>query len=230
MACELVSDDALPAVPMVPAPWDLTGTGYIVSFRFSDHFVEAASFLPPSFRERRHRNFGTMMFVDYATSNAGPYRELLFVPARFQVDGGWYWTITRIFVSTWESVVNGRRNWGIPKDRADFVVVYDDDGVDRITVSAEGRPFARLAFETGGPSVPVCGALAPSSLRTLVQERNGKRYIYKPFANGQLKRARLVEAEIDPAVFPDVTQGRTVAAVQVPRFTMTFPESAITPL
>jgi hypothetical protein len=227
MSQSFSSENPLAEVPLVPAPWELTGSGYIASFRFSDAFIEEECFLPPAFQQRRHRNFGTLMFVDYTSSNVGPYRELLFVLCRFRVDGHWYWSITRIFVSTWDSVVNGRINWGIPKDRADFDVDYGDDGVDRVTVSKNGRNFARLAFETGGPSMPVCGVLAPSSLRTLVQEHEGKRYIYKPFADGQLRRAKLVEAEFDSAVFPDVTKGRVVAAVKVPRFEMAFPVAAV---
>ncbi len=53
----------------------------------------------------------------------GPYDELIYVPGLFsrrspsdqQQPVEYFPAITRIYVSTDESVYNGRKNWGIPK-------------------------------------------------------------------------------------------------------------------
>ena len=54
---------------------------------------------------------------------------LLLIPGTMRFpDGRRYASFSRILVSTWDSVVNGRINWGIPKDRANFDWVRGDGG------------------------------------------------------------------------------------------------------
>ena len=65
-------------------------------------------------------------------------------------DGKRHLSISRIFVSTLDSVVNGQRNWGIPKDVAQFDVRYGDNGVDRVTVSRNGSLTLGATFANLG--------------------------------------------------------------------------------
>lgn len=65
---------------------------------------------------------GAWMLYRYASSPAGPYDELIYVAGSFQskdsnTSG---LRITNIYVSTQDSVWNGRRNWNIPKHVAKF--------------------------------------------------------------------------------------------------------------
>lgn len=65
---------------------------------------------------------GGWLLYRYASSPAGPYDELIYVAGMFnsprtKTRG---LRITNIYVSTDASVWNGRRNWNIPKHRADF--------------------------------------------------------------------------------------------------------------
>ena len=217
---------SLPGGPRAPAPWTLSGSGWIVVARLPE--AEIRAHVPPGLRGVSFRGPSVVMFVDYRDSPAGPYRELLFIPGRFTDRGHNAWSVTRIWVSTWNSVVNGRLNWGIPKDRADFVR-DKRDGQERITVIRDRRTVARLDFAAAGPAFPVGTGFVPAMLRRLVQFHEGKRYSLALEATARVRAARLLSAEGGPGLFPDLGAGRVLATARVSRFTMTFPEADVSP-
>ncbi|HSW12537.1 MAG TPA: acetoacetate decarboxylase family protein [Solimonas sp.] len=218
-----------PTITNAPAPWDLQGRGYISMLRFSRDSRVQDSFLLPSLLGKRGKSpWGYMMFVDYSHSDVGPYHELLFIPGSFPFeDGRNHLSISRIFVSSMDSVVNGQRNWGIPKDVAEFDVQYGKRGVDRVTVSKDGKVFAELEFRHYPLWLPFLGKLIPKRFRTLGQHHEGKTFVYAPSASGWVQPARLVSARVDPEVFPNLGRGRTVLTMKVARFRMCFPKSDI---
>ena len=172
------------------------------------------------------------MFVDYAESGCGPYRELLFLPGAFPFDDGRrHFTISRILVSTWDSVVNGRNNWGIPKDRADFEVTTDAARARAVRAGDERRPRAvRAALRRRCDShrgCPVNGGLVPASLRTLAQRFRGRTYYYAPQARGRVRPGRLLSWRFDAELFPDLAGAAVVAALRVESFRMTFPAARV---
>ncbi|KDE08364.1 hypothetical protein MVLG_01404 [Microbotryum lychnidis-dioicae p1A1 Lamole] len=146
---------ALPA--KAPPPWDLTGSGYIFVIEpqpFSptqavplpsgsyDPFAQGTPFDQSS---NFHGGVGAILVVRYTTSDVGPYDELMIIPGNFKnklKDGttSFDLAITRIYVSTKESVYNGRQNWGIPKHHADFsfTPVQDRPRSTMLTVSSPG--------------------------------------------------------------------------------------------
>jgi len=158
-------------VPLAEPPWTLRGEGYIFLMRFPREFVEAHGFVPEGWREAYRGGFGTVMLVRYHESNVGPYDELLFIPGKFRMNGRTLYSVTRIFVSTEASVVNGRRNWGIPKHVADFRFETVSKREERVTVSTEGRPFASFTVRSRPITVPFTTALIPAWEKTLVQPR-----------------------------------------------------------
>lgn len=218
-----------PLITHAPAPWDLVGRGYLSVLRFSPDSRVQDSFLPPSLQGQRGKSpYGYLMFVDYAKSDVGPYHELLFIPGTFPFeDGRRHLSISRIFVSSMDSVVNGQRNWGIPKDVADFDVRYGKRGVDRVTVSKHGKVFAELEFKSYPVWLPFFGRLIPQRLRTLGQHHEGQTFIYAPSASGWIKPARTIRAKTDPDMFPNLGRARALLTVEVPRFRMNFPVSQI---
>ncbi|KAI0035950.1 hypothetical protein K488DRAFT_82562 [Vararia minispora EC-137] len=94
-----------------------------------------------------------IILVRYEDTPVGPYDELIMLPGLYARPGkarGKAQRITNIYVSTDESVVNGRRNWYIPKHRADFVFKPIDARRTEVTVSHPpdsplhtGTPFFR---------------------------------------------------------------------------------------
>lgn len=130
-------------LPVAPAPWFLTGEGWIIPlhtpFSTTPVALSSAAYAPlergteADQSDRFHGGVGFVMLVRYKTSNVGPYDELIYVPGLFsrrspsdqQQPVEYFPAITRIYVSTDESVYNGRKNWGIPKHRADFHFASD---------------------------------------------------------------------------------------------------------
>lgn len=222
----LQPDDTLPEAPACPAPWRLSGSGWIVAMRLPEGSPARTAFLDASIAGELRSPFALLMYVDYAASPCGPYRELLLIPGHVPFeDGRRHYTISRIVVSTWASVVNGRRNWGIPKDRADFDVATIG-GEERIRVrSDDGREMCELRFarRTIAPRLPVPGPLIPSGMRTLAQRYAGCSYYYAPGSSGWVRPGKLVGWSFDAALFPDLRGAAILAALQVDSFDMTFP-------
>lgn len=205
-------NDVLPA----PAPWNLTGNGYILVYRF-----------PPALEEPFAGELAIVMLVDYEASDVGPYRELLFIPGFSHYRRCRYLTITEIYVSTRSSVVNGRRNWGIPKELASFEVQALGERVERISVRRGEDRFATFTLEHGRWSIPMTTALVPLCLHTLAQSYDGRMYLTAPSGRGRLTLAHLTDIQIDEDFFPDVNKGRLLFAFKVLDFELRFPQARI---
>ncbi len=214
-----VPDADLPDEAPAPAPWDLRGSGCILLVG-NQHRSGPDEVGGP----------GLVMFVDYAESPVGPYQEVLYIPGRTEVDGQRRWRIQRIYVSTWASVVNGRRNWGIPKDRADFEHCQQTPGRDRYSVTTDGLPVASLEFSSHGPALPFPAWLTPPGLRGLTQDYGGQRFSLAPEASGRIRYARVREFTANPETFAALDAGDVQAAVAVPEFRMRFPVASVQPL
>jgi len=212
-----------------PAPWELRGNAYVSMLRFPQQLLDEASFVPGSLcGQRRPSPFGYLMFADYSESPVGPYRELLFVPGAFKFgDGRRHWSVSRIFVSTPESAINGERNWGLPKQLADFRLEHDGNGGLSVEVSKNGHAFAQLAFAPRRLSLPFHSSMLPTNLRTLGQRMDDIDFVCMPELSGRMRAARLLRAQADAAVFPDIGRGRVIATAALQNFRMQFPSSLL---
>lgn len=207
-----------------PAPWQLEGEGYIFLYRFPHRYRGASHFTAPGLDNQEFTGLGTMMLVDYHSSTAGPYQELLFAPGRFDFRGQKRHSITTIYVSTMESVVNGRENWGIPKELADFSFEKLGRGRKRVTVSKEGTVIFSAIVREYGPSFPVTTRLMPLPL---VQLLNGRVFYTRFNGRGKGTMARLSDVTVNPAYFPAIADARPLAGVGVRQFTIEFPEARV---
>lgn len=203
-----------------PAPWDLQGRGYMLIYRFSREFARKDAFLKPAWKDRFAGGLGAVMLIDYQQSNAGPYQELLFIPGKFNTPFGQWHNIPKIYVSTMESVVNGRRNWAIPKERADFEFRSETGGGESISVKADGVPIFDVAFRAFGPRFPVDTRLLPFPL---MQEAEQNFLQTSFFGKGKGKLCRLESIKVNRKYFPDVTHSRPLAVVRIDPFKLTFP-------
>lgn len=212
------------------APWRLTGDAYVVALKMPDKVLDEQSFVPESLKGRRLGSHSRMIYVDYKNSPVGPYRELLFDPGRFLFEKRPCRTISRIFVSTPESVVNGLENWGIPKRIAEFETQTLANGWEHITVSAEGAAFAELTFSTVRFGVPFSDRWLPATFRVTAQHYREQCYIYAPITRAKMKMGRLRESKIDPRMFPDISRGRFALCVRLENFRMRIPAATILPI
>jgi hypothetical protein len=210
-----------------PAPWALMGSGYIILLKLSRDFVETYGFVPDSLKGSFTGGFGTVMYVDYIYSDVGPYQELLFIPGTFGFMGKNFFSITKIFVSTLESVVNGQTNWGMPKELADFERESLDPSTECIRIFKDGSRAVELTFRSYNLRLPVTTGLVPPAWRTLAHHHEGKTFLATPVARGSIAPARLVDCSIKESFFPGFTQGRVISAFKVPHFFMVFPKARL---
>ncbi|HQI00287.1 MAG TPA: acetoacetate decarboxylase family protein [Deltaproteobacteria bacterium] len=212
-------------ISVVPAPWTLTGVSYVLLAWFPREFVLKKGFVPESMKDSFLGGPGWVMYVDYSSSNAGPYQELLFIPGRFDFSGRSFFSITKIYVSTMESVAGGKANWAIPKELASFERTSGDGKGERVRVSRKGEIFADLLFRSYPLRFPVTTSLMPSSWRTVAQNRDGETLLTTLRGYGAAAPARLVESRINPELFPPITEGRFLWGVKMPRFVIEFPQA-----
>lgn len=211
---------------VAPPPWHLTGDGFIWLFKFPRAFVERHGCMADWQRRALHSTLGSVMLVDYHTTDVGPYFELLFIPGRFELGRARLFSISKIYVSTDESVWNGIANWGIPKERAEFARTTQADGSDCITASYAGRPFFAARLKSHGPRLPIRTSLLPVPLR-VGQVLHGDLLITSPTAHGSVQRCAVSDLEVNADLFPDIAQVTPIAVVAVKRFAMTFPEPQV---
>ena len=209
------------------APWRLGGDAYVVELKMPEEVLDRECFVPESLKDRRLGTSSRMIYVDYKDSPVGPYRELLFNPPKFRFVKGPCRTISRIFVSTPEAVVNGRENWGLPKTFAEFESRKLENGWERITVSTEGTVFAELTFSSVRFGMPYSDRWVPARFRTMAQLYEGRSYFYAPTTRATMKMARLRESKIDSKMFPDISKGKITLCVRLENFRMWIPAASI---
>jgi hypothetical protein len=227
---ELLHSEAgsgIPPVVAAPAPWQLRGDAWIFLLSMPKEIVRDGSFTPAALRGREAGGFSTAMVVSYTASNVGPYQEILWIPGFFHFGERKRPSITRIFVSTWESVVNGQRNWGIPKDRADFRITAEPRDIEHIVVEKDGRVFADFRVQKTGFSLPVPGVPLPKAMREVGQVKDGQEFFYAPSVRGKFAGAKFLGGSFDGEQFPDLSQGRIRTGVRITDFVMTFPVSEV---
>ncbi len=211
-----------------PAPWNLEGEGYVILSSVSKSANLQNGFIQESMKSRFRRSFGMVMLVDYHTSPVGPYKELLYMPGTFEFDDGQtHASISKIFVSSLASVINGRRNWGIPKELADFSVEQNSGSQETITVSQSSQVIAKFTLASQGPKFPLSTKLIPIFFMTLGQSLEGKTYTFAPSGRGWAQHAKVIDADSDPEFFPGLSLGKVLMAVKVRKFTLEFPQAKI---
>lgn len=200
-----------------PPPWNLKGTGIILIYKFSKDWVEKHGMLPSFLKDNFKGGLGYLMLVNYTESPVGPYKELLLIPGKFAPKNKQ--SISKIYVSSEASTINGRANWGIPKDTLPFT--WDTlGGVEKIQMHSEGKVVFDCEVRSGGIPFPVSTALLPIDL---CQKWEDQDFYTKPAGKGWGKLAKVEIKESDPSFFPDMKQVKPLLAVKVDPFYIKFP-------
>lgn len=216
--------------PAYPAPWALRGNGYTQLLTASPEWILANGFIPNQLLNRYiPGSQALVMWVDYHDSDVGPYRELLFIPGRFRFDENGFkgsrYTITKIYVSTLASVENGQRNWGIPKELADFDIEPLGPRSERIRVSKGGDLIAQADFTYRRLGLPVSTRFMPSNIGSVAQYRDRDLVITAPRARGRSHLASASNAQFNAELFPNIADDaiRQSLCLANRHIAMTFP-------
>ena len=208
------------SVEKFPAPWHLTGNGYIFAYKFSKKRSNEGFFSVDFLEDKQFSGFGTVMLVDYHKSTAGPYRELLFIPGHFNYKGKKLYSITKIYVSSMESAVNGRENWGIPKELADFTIEPIGWRKERIIVKKDEELVMDVTLRKFGFPYFVTTKLFPLPL---IQKINNKLYFTKFSGRGRSWLTSAKSMKVNSKYFPDISKDRPLFIKRVDNFEIEFP-------
>lgn len=208
-----------------PPPWKLKGNGYIFLYHFPKSFVEKFGFLADYQTNRFKGDFvGTVMLVDYATSAVGPYHELLFVPGRLNFDKKKIFSISKIYVSSQESVENGIANWGIPKELADFRISKLNEKEEIVEVMIAGKTFFKVHLHKRSFKFPITTKFFPLKL---AQKLGDDLLITNSPAKGKASFAKMLNIEVNSSYFPPISQLKSLSVLAVSDFEMEFPHPEI---
>lgn len=209
-----------------PAPWTLQGYGYILLYRFGTAFANQQA--PEFLANKAIPGFGSVMLVNYQTSNCGPYGELLVIPGKYQYDQKNKHTISKIYVSSQASVNNGRSNWGIPKELAQFRFESLSDKIEKVTVTSENKgessPIFEASLKSGSVPFPVSTRLLPFPL---IQHLDGQAFQTTFSGKGTGRFATMTDLSINENAFPDLSRFKPLTIIKVDPFEITFPVAKI---
>ncbi len=216
---------------IAPPPWTLTGNAILLVAHFPQAFVQAQGFLAPYQQQAWRGWIGTVMLVNYAHSPVGPYQELLFMPGLFRFGQTTSFSISKIYVSSMESVWNGRQNWGIPKELADFSFVTNADGGQTVSVCCAGQPVLSVQTRSRGFRFPITTRLVPGfrvmqkqlTDNGLLPDSSSGLLLTRPSAAGSARLATLTDLRVNPTLFPDLSVIKPLVVLSVENFRMTFP-------
>lgn len=160
------------------------------------------------------------MLVNYHRSPVGPYGELLFIPALYTIKGRVYFTISKIYVDSQSSLINGRKNWGIPKEYAGFDWQMENKTTAKIMVKSGEKEIFNATIQKTGISFPISTALMPFRF---LQDFEGRQIITSPKGSGWAKLARPKIHAVNPDYFPDISLMKPLLSLSVEPFRLTFP-------
>lgn len=208
---------------IVPAPWTLSGKGYILLYFFKKDFVLKNRFIDNYLTNKFVGGLGTVMIVDYKRSNAGPYGELLFIPGKFKINNKKRYSITKIYVSTYKSIYSGRANWAIPKEMAEFKF-WDKGQNEEIVVKKDSTEFFKAKIKKYKVFFPITTYLLPFPI---FQLSDGKVYYTNFHGYGIGRLCKLIDIMVDHQYFPDISKERLLLTIEVNPFKITFPKAQI---
>jgi hypothetical protein len=209
-----------------PAPWKLNGEAFVAVYKFSKQFVNQYGFLEKYQIDNFDAGFGTIMCVNYSSSAVGPYFELLFIPGVINlkslnlgtIKSGF--SISKIFVSTNESVQNGINNWGIPKEVADFEWISLANNHVQVKVMKDGVVFFDAIFKRNSFKFPITTSIIPLKV---IQKKGNKYFLTKPSAKGKGSFASIKKLEIKASHFPNLIGISPWIVSNISDLEMTFP-------
>lgn len=207
------------------APWQLTGRGFILMYRLQNSFIRESCFLPEEWMKKKWSGMGYVMFVDYQKSPVGPYKELLVIPGKSRFDGSRRGTISKIYVDSADSMNNGRRNWGIPKELTEFS--WTQEGRQHEIRIGGDNAWMEIVLEPGSFPFPVDTRLLPIRLH---QELDNKIFRVSPHGKGTGHFTLIKGLDVNPEFFPDLDLVEPLVAIYVDPFRLTFPVPEIEPI
>lgn len=210
----------------VPAPWALTGQGWVVPQL--QHVDEIAAYVPEGLQIVGWHGWtpGGYVCVDYETSPVGPYREILFVPALVRLDRKIGFHVSHIYVDNAASVVGGQKNWWLPKDllrftveRQEHTIIFRADRNDAAVATGVWTDTAALRIPFNNRWLPL----------TLLQAQAGRFRRSHFWARGRIGTANGALDVCDGVSLPRPTRIIRLPLLSISHFELVFEQGTTIP-
>ena len=209
---------------IIKPPWNLKGFGFITLYKFDNSFLVEKNLIPKFLKNKKTKGLGAIMLVNYENTPIGSYHELLFIPSKFSFPNRNLATISKIYVSTEESVNCGIKNWGIPKELANFNFTKIDKKRTKVEVTKDSIQIASFTFKETIIPIPVSTNIMKFPL---IQKKNDNLYITNFEGFGKGKMAIIEEQNINDKFFPNVSNQTPLITIKVDKFNIKFPKPEV---
>ncbi|MDT8308784.1 MAG: acetoacetate decarboxylase family protein [Bacteroidales bacterium] len=204
-------------------PWQLSGEGLLLYYKFSPQFMEEKAFLPSQFMKSHYSSLGIIMLVNYYKSPVGAYRELLIAPGKFDLSGRRKYFVSKNYVDNRDAMKFGRKHWAMPKEYATFEWKSEND-IHTVNVYDEKSTFFTMDFRCGSYSVPVSTSMFPIEV---YQELNEAKLHFSPHGKGLGRTVRVIDGNTDTHKFPNVFSFKPKLSLYINPFSITFPAGRV---
>jgi len=117
--------------------------------------------------------------------------------------------------------MNGRENWGIPKELAQFAFNPLANGQNQVIVQLNGQKVFACQFKDWGMGLPLSTKLLPFNF---YQPYHGKNYLTNPKGSGKAFFSTISGLEIGEGLFPKIDTQNRLACLHIPDFKLAFPK------
>jgi hypothetical protein len=205
-------------------PWKLKGNGYIILYKLPREFLIEKSFIPSSLQNKFYGSLSALIIVDYKESNVGSYKEILFIPGLFNFNKTKLFSISKIYVDSESSILNGIENWAIPKEYANFDIKNLNDKSQSISISNKNDVFFKANIKSNIFKIPFNSKIINLSL---LQNKNNENFITDFSAKGLISKSQIDIDFINEKFLPDLKNFKPLISFKVDNFSMIFKDAKI---
>jgi hypothetical protein len=202
---------------IAPPPWTLRGSA-VVLWTIARRGAKLAA---------DEGRLGAVAFVDYAESDAGPYRELLRARRFVRAGGRIGPNVDPIWVTSEASAVSGRANWGLSKLVAHIDRAPGEGGQPETWIARDDHgPLGTLRHHPTGRRFPAAKPKGIGRMQTLAA---GQLFHTPITVRGTVRRTVVETLSLDADRVIDLSKHRVLLAVAITDGLMTFHAADVRP-
>lgn len=196
------------------------GSGYISIYNFSEEFVKNDTFLDSKLKNMYVGGLGAVVYINYESSSVGPYKQLLFIPGKFESNGKSRYVISKAYVSTQAAADFCKEKLSCDAEVANFEQKSITDDIEHVSICNEKGNILSFEIEEWGLRFPVSTSLVNFPIMQLDEDGTPMLFEYK--GEGEARFSKRISIEIRPALFPDFAQFSSIAMVKIDKFSLSF--------
>ena len=203
--------------------YEFKGNGYLLFYRFDEEFIRLETFLPEHLKNNYCRGLGAVLYLNYTKSEIGPYEELVFIPGKFSYRGKKNHFISKSYVSTDAAIEFGRKNWFVPKEKADFSRIQVENNLENVSTHIGDEEVA--SFEIKKRNIKFRLGTSKFLSFSLMQLQGEEPVKLNYSGSVTANFAKLTSIRVRPAFFPNIAKFSPLIAFRLKNFTLRLPKN-----